>query len=84
MVDEPSKPYRRPARLIGMSGLKYRSMLMRSQVDFAMEHTVPDAVLQGSVEDAMSTPFLKLERPGVRIVKSVPTATLDRTSVDPA
>ena len=82
-LDEPSKPYCRPARLIGMNGLKYRSMPMRSEVDFVMEHPVPDAVLEGRVQDAQAAPFMILERPDVRIMKSVVTATVDPSAVDP-
>jgi len=83
-LDEPSKSYRRPARLIGMSGLKYRSMPLRSEVDFVMEHPVPDAVLQGRVQDEEAAPFVILEGPDVRIMKGVLTARGERTMVDPA
>jgi hypothetical protein len=81
-LEEASKPYSRPARLIGMSGLKYRSMPMRSEVDFVMEHPVPEAVLEGRVRGAQTAPFLILERPDVRILKSVLTAPVERTVID--
>jgi hypothetical protein len=83
-LDEVSKPYCRPARLIGMSGLRYRSMPMRSEVDFVMEHPVPEAVLQGRAQDAQATPFVILERPDVRIMKSVLNAPVDRKEIDQA
>ena len=83
-LDEPTKPYSRPARLIGMSGLRYRSMPMRSEVDFVMEHPVPDAVLEGRVQGAQTAPFVILERPDVRILKSVLNAPVDRTVAGPA
>jgi hypothetical protein len=82
--EEAAKPYARPTRLIGMSGLKYRSMPMRSEVDFVMEHPVPEAVLQGRVQDEQAAPFVILEQPDVRILKSVLTAPVDRAAVDPA
>ena len=81
-LDEPSRPYRRPARLIGMSGLKYRSMPLRSEVDFVMQHPVPDAVLQGRVQDTLAAPFVVIERPDVRIMKSTPAARAEGTAVD--
>jgi hypothetical protein len=76
---ETAYGYSRPARLIGLSGLKYRSMPLRSEVDFVMEHPVPEAVLQGRVQGADAAPFVILENPDVRISKSVRTASLDRT-----
>jgi hypothetical protein len=84
LEEEATKPYNRPARLIGMSGLKYRSMPMRSEVDFVMEHPVPEAILEGRVQGAQSAPFLILERPDVRILKSVLNAPVDRTVIDQA
>jgi hypothetical protein len=67
-----------------MSGLKYRSMPMRSEVDFVMEHPVPEAVLEGRVQGAQTAPFVILERPDVRILKSVLNAPIDRTAVSQA
>lgn len=72
-LEDPSRPYRRPARLIGMNGLKYHSMPLRSEVDFVMDHAVPDAVLQGRVRDTLAAPFVVLERPDVRITKTAQT-----------
>lgn len=83
-LEEAAKPYSRPARLIGMSGLKYRSMPMRSEVDFVMEHSVPEAVLEGRVQGAQTAPFIILERPDVRILKSVLNAPVDRTVIGQA
>jgi hypothetical protein len=83
-LEETTKPYSRPARLIGMSGLKYRSMPMRSEVDFVMEHLVPEAVLEGRVQGVQTSPFVILERPDVRILKSVLNAPVDRTETSQA
>jgi hypothetical protein len=80
-LEEASKPYSKPARLIGMSGLKYRSMPMNSEVDFVMEHPVPLAVLQGRVQAAQAAPFVILEQPDVRIMNSVRSAPVDRTAI---
>jgi hypothetical protein len=74
-LEEATKPYSRPVRPIGMSGLKYRSMPMRSEGDFVMEHPVPEAVLEGRVHGAQTAPFI-LERPDVRILKSVLNAPI--------
>lgn len=54
-LEAATKPYSRPARLIGMSGLKYRSMPMRSEVDLMMEHPAPAAVLEGRLRRAGCT-----------------------------
>jgi hypothetical protein len=83
-LEEATKPYSRPVRLIGMSGLKYRSMPMRSEVDFVMEHPVPEAVLEGRVQGAQTAPFIILERPDVRNLKSVLSAPVDRTEIGQA
>jgi hypothetical protein len=74
-VQEASKPYSKPARLIGMSGLKYRSMPMRSEVDFVMENPVPEEVLNGRGQQATS--FVVLESPDVRIPNKVRTAVFE-------
>jgi hypothetical protein len=47
-----------------------------------MEHPVPEAVLEGRVRGAQTAPFLILERPDVRILKSVLTAPVERTVID--
>ena len=78
-LEEASKPYSRPARLIGMSGLKYRSMPMRSEVDFVVEHPLPDAVLQGRAQGLEAETFVVLERPDVRIMKRLLAVRVDPT-----
>jgi hypothetical protein len=79
-LEDPSKPYSKPARLIGMSGLKYRSLPLRGDVDFVLEHPVPEAVLQGRVHGPQADPFVVLERPDVRIHNAVRFAVFDRTA----
>ena len=81
-IGEASRPYRKPARLIGLSGLKYRSMPMRSEVDFIVDHPIPRAVLEGRVQGERAEPFVILERPDIRILNSVLTAVFDRDSSD--
>ena len=81
-LDESAKAYRRPARLIGMNGLKYRSMPMGGNVDFVMEHPVPDAILQGRVQGAEAEPFTVLERPDVRVVKQALTTLVEPSAID--
>ena len=81
-LEEPSKPYSKPARLIGMSGLKYRSMPMKSEVDFIMEHPIPDAILQGRVPSDRTAPFVVLESPDIRILNRVRREVVDRGNHD--
>jgi hypothetical protein len=76
-VEGASKAYSKPARLIGMSGLKYRSMPMKSEVDFVMENPVPEEVLHGQVQGQQAAPFLVLESPDVRILNKVRTAEFE-------
>ena len=79
-LDESSKPYCRPVRLIGMSGLRYRSMPLRSEADFVVEHPVPQAILEGHVQGKQAEPFVVLERPDVRIMKSLMIASSEGTT----
>jgi hypothetical protein len=76
-VQDASKPYSKPARLIGMTGLKYRSMPMRSGVDFVMEDAVPEEVLSGCIQGRQATPFLILEGPDVRIPNKARTTVFE-------
>ena len=78
-LDDPGKPYSKPARIIGMNGLKYRSMPLRGDVDFVMEHGVPDAVLEGRVSGADAAPFVILERPDIRIPNSARAKLVQRS-----
>ena len=76
-LEGASKAYSKPARLIGMSGLDYRSMPMKSEVDFVMERPIPDAVLHGRVQGPQAAPFLVLESPDVRIPNKVRAAIFE-------
>ena len=76
-LEEASKAYSKPARLIGMSGLRYRSMPMRSEVDFVMENPVPEEVLHGRVQGQQAAPFVVLEHPDVRIPNKVRAAVFE-------
>jgi hypothetical protein len=76
-VEDPAKPYSRPARIIGMSGLKYRSMPLRGDVDFVMEQPVPDSVLHGGAHGDETTPFVILEQPDIRIQNSARAALIE-------
>jgi hypothetical protein len=73
-LEDPSRPYSKPARLIGLSGLDYRSMPLRGDVDFVMEHAVPEAVLRGEVQGDAAAPFIIVERPDIRIQNSMRAA----------
>jgi hypothetical protein len=59
-------------------------MPLRSDVDFVVEHLVPDAVLQGRVGGAEAAPFVILERPDVRLQNSARAAVYERRSTDAA
>ena len=82
-LEDASKPYSKPARLIGMSGLKYRSMPLQGEVDFVVEDNIPAAVLEGRARGEQAAPFVILERPDVRIQKSARgAAVVARNAVD--
>jgi hypothetical protein len=81
-LEDASKPYSKPSRLIGMSGLKYRSMPMKSEVDFIMEQPIPDAVLRGALPSNGAPPFVVLESPDIRILNSARKHLADRSVND--
>src|ERR1700722_19089659 len=78
-LEEASKPYSKPVRMIGLSGLQYRSMPMGSEADFVLDYPVPQEVMRGSVQGDQAAPFVVLERPDVRIVNSLRTAPVGPT-----
>jgi hypothetical protein len=81
-LEEPTRPYSKPARLIGMSGLKYRSVPLRGDVDFVVEEPLPEAVLSGRVRAPEADPFVIIEAPDIRIQNSVRRAAFERPQPD--